>query len=136
MQFKNNIAAFDQSGNKRLMSLDPQSDHKNMAMVPSDVDPLEILKLAPAEYEGDGKTITYTKPTFGIMAQDACAVDERLCARFPDGTPRTPIPAALMALQVGFDQKLWAVIERQQQEINQLRTIISQQPIKANATAP
>jgi hypothetical protein len=121
MQFKSDIAAFDQGGALRLATLDPETDHSNLAKHNSAVDPFEILKLAPAEYKGDGKTIAYTKPTFGIMAQDACEVDERLCARFPDGTPRTPIPNALMALQVGFDQKLWGVIKEQQKEIDALK---------------
>lgn len=121
MQFKTGIAAFDQIGNIRLASLDPETDHNNMAPHSAAVDPFEILRLAPAQYQGDGKTIAYTKTTFGIMAQDACDVDERLCARFPDGTPRTPVPSALMALQVGFDQKLWAVIQHQQEEINDLK---------------
>lgn len=120
MAFKKDIAAFDRRGMIRLASLNPITDGGNLAARQADVDPMEILRLSPAQFVGDGTTITYTKPQFGIMAQDACEVDDRICARFEDGSPRTPIPAAMMALQIGFDQHLWEVIQKQQAEIRAL----------------
>jgi hypothetical protein len=119
MAFKKDIAAFDTHGMIRLASLDPIEG--NLAPAPAGVDPMEILKLSPASFIGDGKTFTYTKPSFAIMAQDACDVDERICARFADGSPRTPIPEALMALQVGFDQVEDAKVVALQVEVAQLK---------------
>ena len=74
------------------------------------------MALSPGHYRGDGSTIIDSGLQFGLIAQDVCAVDERLCARFPDGSPRTFIPSAVIALLV-------ATVQKQQHEIEDLQGV-------------
>jgi hypothetical protein len=122
MLYKRDIAAFNSSKMTRLAFLNPITTLENMSPTPANVSPLvEIMKLAPAQYRGDGENIVDASPQFGIMAQDACDVDERLCVRFADGSPRAPRSAGLMALAIGAIQQLKADNDNLRHEVEGLK---------------
>jgi hypothetical protein len=128
MLVKHGIAAFTPSGEERLMALaTPIGAQNRIEKDFIDVDAAaEIMKLVPVEFTLDAHD---PSPQFGLTAQDACQIDERMCDRFADGTPRAYRPNAVISLLV-------ATVQKQQKEIDALTRQINSAPvIRANATA-
>jgi hypothetical protein len=107
MQFKKDIAAFSAAGQEHLASFHAGQ----LADAPIAIDPAaDVLRLSPAAYT----LIETGEKRLGFMAQDVCAVDERLCIRGDDGEPRKFDERGVLALLV-------ATVQKQQREIEELK---------------
>lgn len=127
LDWKYNVAAFDPAGQQSLLSLAQRSgiDVGHLASVPvSALDALALTdQIVPTEFRGDGIHVTDTSLQFGLIAQNACEVDERLCSRDKKtGKVFTWRPNGMIALLVADVQQLQAQITELKSDIAALRT--------------
>jgi hypothetical protein len=129
MLAKENIVAFTDTGRARLLGLVPQGHAYRIAPSDTSIDPLAMVnRLVPVAFNferNDADPEERFRRQFGFTAQDACDIDERICARFSDGSPRTFNVNAVLALAIGAVQQIDSRVDETDRRIAGLEADIA-----------